>query len=217
MPAICPPRSTPPVTHNASAGLIISEATHICVEGQGHIATPYIHSAKQNASWKLVTAAVHAQGGRLVLQLWHVGRISHTSLQPDGKASVAPSAIRAEAKTFVAGGFVDVSMPRALELAEIPALINTCHQANANAIEAGFDGAQVHAANGYLIDQFLRRTRQKPRRSGYILAAGYNHRAWVRVSSSGTPELSFHSAAHCLQRIRKLGTSGFVASRSKRS
>ncbi len=140
----------------ASAGLIIAEATQICPEGQGYIATPGIHSAAQIAGWKLVTEAVHANGGRIVLQLWHVGRISHTSLQPDGKAPVAPSAIRAEAKTFVAEGFVDVSMPRALELAEIPALIDSYRQAAANAREAGFDGVEVHAANGYLIDQFLR-------------------------------------------------------------
>lgn len=140
----------------ASAGLIIAEATQICPEGQGYIATPGIHSAEQIAGWKKVTAAVHAQGGRIVLQLWHVGRISHTSLQPGGKAPMAPSAIRAEAKTFVAEGFVDVSMPRALELAEIPALIDSYRQAAANARAAGFDGVEVHAANGYLIDQFLR-------------------------------------------------------------
>jgi len=140
----------------ASAGLIIAEATQICPEGQGYIATPGIHSPEQIAGWKLVTEAVHANGGRIVLQLWHVGRISHTSLQPGGKAPVAPSAIRAEAKTFVAEGFVDVSMPRALELDEIPALIDTYRQAAANAREAGFDGVEVHAANGYLLDQFLR-------------------------------------------------------------
>ena len=140
----------------ATAGLIISEATQICAEGQGYIATPGIHSPEQIAGWKLTTAAVHAEGGQIVLQLWHVGRISHTSLQPGGKAPVAPSAIRAETKTFVADGFVDVSMPRALELDEIPALINTYRQAAANAIEAGFDGVEVHGANGYLIDQFLR-------------------------------------------------------------
>ena len=140
----------------ASAGLIIAEATQICPEGQGYIATPGIHSPAQIAGWKLVTEAVHANGGRIVLQLWHVGRISHTSLQPDGKAPVAPSAIRAEAKTFVAEGFVDVSMPRALELAEIPALVDSYRQAAAHAREAGFDGVEVHAANGYLIDQFLR-------------------------------------------------------------
>lgn len=140
----------------ASAGLIIAEATQVSPEGQGYIATPGIHSAAQIAGWKTVTDAVHAKAGHIVLQLWHVGRISHTSLQPDGKAPVAPSAIRAEAKVYTAEGFVDVSMPRALALDELPALIDSYRQAALNAIEAGFDGVEVHAANGYLIDQFLR-------------------------------------------------------------
>jgi N-ethylmaleimide reductase len=139
----------------ASAGLIVAEATQISPEGQGYIATPGIHSREQIAGWKKVTAAVHARGGRIVLQLWHVGRISHVSLQPDGQAPVAPSAIRANAKTFIAGGFVDVSAPRALELDEIPALIDSYRKAAVNAREAGFDGVEVHGANGYLIDQFL--------------------------------------------------------------
>ncbi|HEU4669509.1 MAG TPA: alkene reductase [Dyella sp.] len=143
-------------SQRASAGLIIAEATQVVPEGQGYIATPGIHSDAQVASWKEVTDAVHAAGGRIVLQLWHVGRISHTSLQPDGQAPVAPSAIRAEAKVFTADGFTDVSMPRALELAEIPALVDSYRQAARRAIDAGFDGVEVHAANGYLIDQFLR-------------------------------------------------------------
>lgn len=143
-------------SQRASAGLIIAEATQVVPEGQGYIATPGIHSDAQVASWKEVTDAVHAAGGRIVLQLWHVGRISHTSLQPDGQAPVAPSAIRADAKVFTAEGFSDVSEPRALELAEIPALIDSYRVAARRAIEAGFDGVEVHAANGYLIDQFLR-------------------------------------------------------------
>ncbi|MEY3122370.1 MAG: hypothetical protein RI993_1195 [Pseudomonadota bacterium] len=140
----------------ATAGLIIAEATQICPEGQGYIATPGIYSPEQIAGWKRVTAAVHAKGGRIVLQLWHVGRISHASLQPDGKAPVAPSAIRAHAKVFTAQGFVDVSTPRALALSEIPDLVKTYRQAAVNAREAGFDGVEIHAANGYLLDQFLR-------------------------------------------------------------
>ena len=140
----------------ASAGLIIAEATQISAQGQGFMCTPGIHSPAQIAGWKAVTQAVHARGGHVVLQLWHVGRISHVSLQPGGQPPVAPSAIRAAAKTFTAEGFVDVSMPRALELAEIPALIASYRQAAANARAAGFDGVKVHAANGYLIDQFLR-------------------------------------------------------------
>ncbi|MBU6249102.1 MAG: alkene reductase [Xanthomonadaceae bacterium] len=143
-------------SQRASAGLIIAEATQVVPEGQGYIATPGIHSDAQVAGWKEVTDAVHAAGGRIVLQLWHVGRISHTSLQPGGKAPVAPSAIRADAKVFTAEGFSDVSEPRALELAEIPALIDSYRAAARRAIEAGFDGVEVHAANGYLIDQFLR-------------------------------------------------------------
>lgn len=106
--------------------------------------------------WKLVTNAVHQVGGRIVLQLWHVGRISHTSLQQDGAAPVAPSAIRAEAQTFTQAGFVDVSEPRALELAELPRVVADYAAAAKNARAAGFDGVEVHAANGYLIDQFLR-------------------------------------------------------------
>ncbi|EQD63058.1 NADH:flavin oxidoreductase/NADH oxidase, partial [mine drainage metagenome] len=140
----------------ASAGLLIAEATQICPEGQGYIATPGIHTPAQIAGWKIVTDAVHAAGGRIVLQLWHVGRISHTSLQPGGVAPVAPSAIAAKAKTVTAEGVVDVSAPRALRLDEMPALIGTYRVAARNAISAGFDGVEVHAANGYLIDQFLR-------------------------------------------------------------
>ncbi|WP_017463154.1 alkene reductase [Dyella ginsengisoli] len=143
-------------SQRASAGLIIAEATQVVPEGQGYIATPGIHSDAQVASWKEVTDAVHAAGGRIVLQLWHVGRISHTSLQPGGKAPVAPSAIRADAKVFTTEGFSDVSEPRALELTEIPALIDSYRIAARRAIEAGFDGVEVHGANGYLIDQFLR-------------------------------------------------------------
>ena len=140
----------------ASAGLLIAEATQICPEGQGYMATPGIHAPAQIAGWKIVTDAVHAAGGRIVLQLWHVGRISHTSLQPGGVAPVAPSAIAAKAKTVTAEGLVDVSTPRALRLDEMPALIETYRMAARNAISAGFDGVEVHAANGYLIDQFLR-------------------------------------------------------------
>jgi N-ethylmaleimide reductase len=140
----------------ASAGLIITEATQVSPEGQGYEATPGIHSAEQIAGWKQVTQAVHARGGRIFLQLWHVGRISHVSLQPDGKAPVAPSPIRANAKTFIGGEFVEVSAPRALLLEEIPVLVDAYRQGARNAIEAGFDGVEVHGANGYLIDQFLR-------------------------------------------------------------
>ncbi|WP_341990928.1 alkene reductase [Azorhizobium sp. AG788] len=140
----------------ASAGLLITEASQISPEGQGYQDTPGIYSPEQIAGWKTVTKAVHDAGGRIFLQAWHVGRISHTSLQPGGKAPVAPSAIRANTKTFVNNTFTDVSEPRALELSEIPALVESYRVAAANTIAAGFDGIEIHAANGYLLDQFLR-------------------------------------------------------------
>ena len=140
----------------ASAGLIVTEATQISPEGKGYIQTPGIYSEEQVAGWRLVTDAVHAKGGRIFCQLWHVGRISHVSLQPGGQPPVAPSAIQAKAQTFVATGMADVSPPRALGLDEIPRLIDDYAKAARNAREAGFDGVELHGANGYLIDQFLR-------------------------------------------------------------
>src|SRR6516165_9952549 len=140
----------------ASAGLIISEATQVAPEGQGYISTPGIHSAEQVAGWKCVTSAVHACGGRMVLQLWHVGRISHPSFQPGGALPVAPSAIRPNAKAFTANGFEEIPTPRALETSEIPGIVAQHAQGARNALAAGFDGVEVHGANGYLIDQFLR-------------------------------------------------------------
>lgn len=138
------------------AGLIVSEATQVSPQGQGYLDTPGIHSAEQVAGWKKVTQAVHAQGGRIVAQLWHVGRISHVSLLPGGSAPVSSSAKRANSKTFTSEGFVDVSEPRALRLDEIPAVVDSYRHAARCAMDAGFDGVEVHGANGYLIDQFLR-------------------------------------------------------------
>ena len=142
------------------AGLIITEACAISHQGQGYADVPGIWSAEQVAAWKPVTDAVHAQGGQIVMQLWHVGRISHTSLQPDGSAPVAPSAVAAKAKTVLLvegkAQFVETSAPRALEASELPGIVQDYRRAAANAIAAGFDGVEVHAANGYLIDQFLR-------------------------------------------------------------
>lgn len=140
----------------AAAGLIVAEATQVVPEGQGYQDTPGIHSAEQVAGWKRVTDAVHAKGGKIFLQLWHVGRVSHVDLQPGGQAPVAPSAIRAKTKTFVGGTFVDVSEPRALRLDELPAIVEGYRKGAANAIAAGFDGVEIHGANGYLLDQFLR-------------------------------------------------------------
>lgn len=141
---------------DTGAGLIITEASQISPEGQGYLDTPGIHSPEQIAAWRKVTDAVHAQGGKIVIQLWHVGRISHTSLQPGGAAPLAPSAIQANTKTFIAEGFAPVSMPRALALEEIPTIVEQYRLAARHAIEAGFDGVEVHGANGYLLDQFLR-------------------------------------------------------------
>ena len=140
----------------ASAGLLISEATQISQQGQGYQDTPGIYTQAQIDGWRKVTDAVHAKGGRIFLQLWHVGRVSHVDLQENGAAPVAPSAIRAETKTFVNNGFVDVSEPRALELDELPGIVNDFRQAAANAIAAGFDGVEIHGANGYLLDQFAK-------------------------------------------------------------
>jgi N-ethylmaleimide reductase len=140
----------------ASAGLLVTEATQISQQGQGYQDTPGIYSKEQIAGWRKVTERVHARGGRIFLQLWHVGRISHTSLQANGGAPVAPSAIRANGKTFVGGTFADVSEPRALELSEIPGIIDSFRQGAANAIAAGFDGVEIHGANGYLLDQFAK-------------------------------------------------------------
>jgi len=140
----------------ASAGLIITEGTQISPEGKGYIQTPGIYSTEQVAGWKAVTDAVHGAGGRIFAQLWHVGRISHVSLLPEGQAPVAPSAITAQSQTFIASGFADVSPPRALETEEIARVVEDYRKAAENAREAGFDGVEVHSANGYLIDQFLR-------------------------------------------------------------
>jgi N-ethylmaleimide reductase len=146
----------------ASAGLLITEATPVSAQGQGYAQVPGIYTDAQFKGWRGVTDAVHAQGGHIVVQLWHVGRISHVSLQPGGAAPVAPSAIAANAKTFIiedgAGRFVPVSTPRALELAELPGIVDDYRRAARTARgAAGFDGVEVHGANGYLLDQFLKR------------------------------------------------------------
>jgi N-ethylmaleimide reductase len=140
----------------ASAGLIVSEGTQISQQGQGYVWTPGMYSDAQIDGWRRATDAVHEAGGRIFAQLWHVGRISHVSLQPNGGAPVAPSAIRASTRTFIESGFAEVSEPRALETAEIPGIVADFAKAAANAKRAGFDGVELHGANGYLIDQFLR-------------------------------------------------------------
>jgi N-ethylmaleimide reductase len=140
----------------ASAALLITEASQVSQQGQGYQDTPGIYSKEQVEGWRKVTDRVHERGGRIFIQIWHVGRISHTSLQADGGKPVAPSAIRAKGKTFVNGTFADVSEPRALELSEIAGVIDDFKRGAANALAAGFDGVEIHGANGYLLDQFAK-------------------------------------------------------------
>jgi len=144
----------------ASAGLLITEATAISHEAQGYADVPGLYGTEQLDGWKRVTQAVHAAGGKIVTQLWHVGRVSHVELQPHFQKPVAPSAIRANTKTVLlkdgAAVFVDTSEPRALDAEEIPGIVQAYRHAAMNAISAGFDGVEIHAANGYLIDQFLK-------------------------------------------------------------
>lgn len=145
----------------AGAGFMVSEGTQIEPRGQGYAWTPGIYSEAQIAGWRDVTRAVHAEGGVIFAQLWHVGRVSHARLQPGGAAPVAPSAIPAEkVKAFIetapgAGELIAPSSPRALEVAEIRDLVQLYAQGARNAIAAGFDGVEIHAANGYLVNQFI--------------------------------------------------------------
>jgi N-ethylmaleimide reductase len=140
----------------ATAGLIVSEGSQISQEGVGYIRTPGIYSPEQVAGWREVTTAVHAAGGRIACQLWHVGRISHTDLQPNGQAPVAPSAIASPGNAFTPEGLKPLSTPRALSVDDIARVIGDWKHAARCALEAGFDGVQIHGANGYIIDQFLR-------------------------------------------------------------
>ena len=145
----------------ATAGLLISEGTPISQQGQGYAQVPGLYLPESIEGWKRVTSAVHHAGGKIAVQLWHVGRVSHTSLQPNGGQPVAPSAIRAKSKTFIinddgTGAFADTSEPRALAIEEIPGILEDYRRAARAAIDAGFDAVEIHAANGYLIDQFLR-------------------------------------------------------------
>ncbi len=139
----------------ASAGLIITEATQISPMGKGYFAAPGIYTQEQTAQWKKIVDAVHEEGGKIVLQLWHVGRISHTSLLPDNARPHAPSAVKAKAETFTENGFESCSDPVEMTEDDIKSTISDYKTAVQNCITAGFDGVEVHAANGYLIQQFL--------------------------------------------------------------
>lgn len=140
----------------ASAGLIVTEATPISAMAHGYPALPGIYNEAQIAGWKLVTDAVHAKDGKIVIQLWHVGRISHPSLLPNHALPVAPSAIKPAGQAFTYEGLQDYVEPRALDADELPAIVQDYVHATKCAIAAGFDGVEIHAANGYLLDQFLR-------------------------------------------------------------
>lgn len=141
----------------ASAALIITEATQISPQGKGYAYTPGIHSEQQIDGWKKITDTVHQQGGHIFMQLWHVGRVSHSALQPNNTLPVAPSALAVtDGQAFTEAGMVDFETPRALETAEIPQIVEQYRQAALNAKKAGFDGVEIHAANGYLLEQFLK-------------------------------------------------------------
>lgn len=140
----------------SSAGLIISEGSQISPEAVGYPATPGIYSPAQIAGWRQITDAVHTRGARIFLQLWHCGRVSHPSLLPNGVLPVAPSAIQPEGNAFTYQGLMPFVMPRALDAAELPGIVETYRQAAQNSLAAGFDGVEIHAANGYLLDQFIR-------------------------------------------------------------
>ena len=174
------------------AGLIVTEATAISHQGQGYADVPGIWNTEQVAGWRQVTDAVHAAGGKIVVQLWHVGRVSHFELQPGGGAPVAPSAITAKTKTvLIKDGlptFEATSPPRALRLDELPGILNDYRHATANAIAAGFDGVEVHAANGYLIDQFLR-SGSNQRTDSYGGSVENRTRFLVEVMSAITQEI----------------------------
>lgn len=145
----------------ATAGLIITEGTPVSQQGQGYADVPGLYLPQAIDGWKNVTEAVHRRGGKIVTQIWHVGRVSHTSLQPGNGAPVAPSAIPAGGKTYIinpdgTGEFAETSAPRALEKAEIAGIVDDFRKGARAAIDAGFDGIELHGANGYLIDQFLK-------------------------------------------------------------
>lgn len=209
----------------ASAGLIISEASQVSPQGQGYLLTPGIHSQEQVEGWKLVTQAVHAQGGRIFLQLWHVGRISHPDLQPDGALPVAPSAIAPAGMASTLEGEKPFVTPRALETEEIPGIVDQFRQGAKNALAAGFDGVEIHSANGYLLDQFLQdgtnyrtdpyggsienRARLLLEVTAAVTEVWGADRVGVRISPSGTfndmhdsnPEALFSYVANALNRF----------------
>ena len=209
----------------ASAGLIVTEATHVSPEGFGYPDTPGILSAEQVAGWRRVTGAVHAAGGKIVVQLWHVGRISHPLYQPHGARPVAPSPVAPQGQVYTPQGMLPFVEPRALETEEIPIIVDDFARGAANAKAAGFDGVELHGANGYLVDQFLRdgtnrrtdryggdvanRARFLLEVTGALVDVWGGGRVGVRLSPSGTfndmfdtnPFRTFGYAARELSRL----------------
>lgn len=143
-------------TQRATAGLLITEATQVSDKATGYVFTPGLYTDDQARGWQAVTDAVHAKGGRIFSQIWHTGRVSHPSLQPDGGDPIAPSAVKAETMVFTPNGFEPPTMPRSLTTDEIPAIVAQFAHAARLAKSTGFDGVEVHGANGYLIEQFLK-------------------------------------------------------------
>ncbi len=215
----------------ASAALIISEGTQVSMQGQGYACTPGIHSREQVEGWRLVTDAVHKAGGLIFLQLWHVGRISHPSLQPDIMLPIGPSAIKPNTQVFIEnekgeGEMVPCVTPRCLQIEEMPYLVQQYARGAKNALAAGFDGVEIHAANGYLLDQFIESgTNRRTDRYGgsienrarlllevveMIVAVWQPDRVGVRLSPLGTmndlrdddPERTFATIADKLSAYR---------------
>jgi len=209
----------------ASAGLIIAEATQVSPQGAGYPNTPGVYSPEQVAGWRLVTDAVRDRKGRIFLQLWHVGRISHPSLQPGGELPVAPSAIAPEGETTTYDGQKPFVTPRALATEEIPDIVEQYRKGAENALAAGFDGVEIHSANGYLLDQFLQdgtnkrtdkyggsienRARLLLEVTAAVVSVWGSDRVGVRLSPSGTfnsmhesnPEALFSYVASALNRF----------------
>jgi len=199
------PLATQYYAQRANAGLIITEGTFPSPRGKGYVRTPGIHSAAQIEAWKRITQAVHANGGLIFLQLMHCGRISHPSLLPDNATPVAPSSIAAEGKVFTAAGPQDFVVPHALQTAEIPGIVEDYRRATRNALEAGFDGVELHAASGYLPEQFLSSgTNQRTDRYGgslenrarfitEVMTAMIDVAGADRVGIKIAPEMGFNS------------------------
>ncbi|WP_133646838.1 alkene reductase [Paraburkholderia flava] len=189
----------------ANAGLIVTEGVFPSAMGKGYVRTPGIHSAAQIDGWKRVADAVHAQGGLIFMQLMHTGRISHPSMLPDGATPIAPSAIAAEGQVFTAAGPRDFVVPRALETSEIAGIVDDYRRATRHALQAGFDGVELHAASGYLPEQFLSSgTNQRTDAYGgslenrtrfivEVLTAMIDEAGSARVGIKIAPEMGFNS------------------------